>query len=289
MSRSLALASIPLSARQRIVVVEDRVALAERAAAAKAAAQGTRWERIVRGDSALDVAVDSAHRAYSRIRDARKRGLGLLSVGQREAGKLVFPPGHPLPLIVYVRDPTDTRVYWPGAEFHLRAFERKFADAMHLLMALSATDIMVAHEKGWDAELAAEMKLGLPLVPSGKREVSQRRSGRAEADREKSIMFEAHLNPGRPHLARNIAWLPYEPLWQQIQRGRLLYGLQKFDLVVNYTSDFGINGDFKARVKSAKLALGGSFVAHTSTEWRLQGEFNQRPAGPFTRLRARRC
>jgi len=128
--------------------------------------------------------------------------------------ELTFPPGHPYPRTVYVGDPVRPRVHYPAADFHRKAFERKFADAVRLLMGLGATEIDVVHKAGWGRDVAADLNV-TGLVQRVTNRTSRSESASSE------ILLSAKLDPSPAAIASDLAWLNHEPTWQTIVDGRL--------------------------------------------------------------------
>lgn len=224
-------AMLPYAKRQRIVVVDDAVAEAERQARAiavpEAEEKGVPLEKLL--DAALVfqcsapmLAAFVGKELYKKLKSAREQGIDLLSVGRSEAGsQLSLPVGHPLDGVVCVGDPARPNVYHTLAEFHRRTFEHKFAEAVRLLMALGATRMRVSSEEGRGADMASELDVPLQAV-AGK--VSARRAGT------QGLLFEATLAPNQPRLPGDLVWYPQEPNWRTLPEGCLGYGLADFSL-----------------------------------------------------------
>jgi hypothetical protein len=82
------------------------------------------------------------------------------------------------------------------------------------------------------------------------------------------------LKPTRaPHVPDDLVWLPHEPLWQEVVQARLEAGLDSFVIDVRSTDDYGVNATLRATIASAGIDVGGSFVEHRDTAWRLKGTF----------------
>jgi hypothetical protein len=91
---------------------------------------------------------------------------------------------------------------------------------------------------------------------------------------ERNFEFIANLSPkGDPNLPNKLSWYPFEPMWQMVSQGRLQYGLKDFALNVNCLEDFGINADLNTSIKNVGLQIGGNFVKHESTIWKITGNF----------------
>jgi len=155
-------------------------------------------------------------------------------------------------------------VYYPAAEFHRLTFQDKFLEAINILTNLGANKIHVEHQVGWSEEFALNQQE--PLATAG---MATARKSLSHFD------FSARLAGNRePTLPDNLAWFPSEPSWQRIADMRLSHGLQEFSLSVEYRDDFNI----QANIRGAKwfgLNLGGKFIKHKSTIWRLTGTFGE--------------
>jgi hypothetical protein len=173
---------------------------------------------------------------------------------------------------VYVGNPAVAERYYPAANIHPQIFEHKFAEAVRLIMALGAAQMTVRWESGWGKDVAATLRIPLSMIARGRGEI------RANADRQSSLLFEAHLKPTQPELPDGLVWFGHEPTWQSVADGRLKYGLTHFELSVESTDDYGIDTGFEAKVRRQKvLSLGGAFTAHARTRWSIEGDFGSRP------------
>jgi hypothetical protein len=196
-------------------------------------------------------------------------GLNALRISVSQSRIVTFPSGHPRIGTVYVGHPVINRIYYPAAQFHRFAFEHKVSEAIHLLMALAATYVEVQHVAGWSKEFLGKVDLGLP---NDGPQAGVAVNGKAQSSSQ--ALFTATLDGAkRPVLPSDLAWYSNEPTWQEVVRARLEYGLTKFNLVVSYQDDFGVNGRLKAAVAGARLDLGGEFEDYRSTVWQLVGRF----------------
>jgi hypothetical protein len=213
---------------------------------------------------------DPRHPAIRALQEAQEEGLDLLAVRQSEVGELAMPAGHPLPRTVYIGSPAVATRYYPMADFHRRVFEERFSEAVVLLMALGAEHFRVRSEHGWGRDLSAEIETPARVVKAdGEITVAHQKDS--------SLLFEAHLDPGRPRLHRHPIWYHHESAWQSIAEGRLEHGLLDFSLTVSTREDFGIDADLAAKIRRRKvLVLGGEFGTHVNTTWVLEGTFAPR-------------
>lgn len=180
---------------------------------------------------------------------------------------LRFPPSHPHERVVYVADPVRAGVYYPASDFHRKAFERKFSDAVRLLMGLGATRLMVVYREGWGQEFAGELNVST-LIHKVKSEAQKK------ADQDSEILFTAELEPNDPVVPDGLAWLEHEPNWQDVVEGRVQRGLRKFNLILSYRDSFRVDSNFEGKVKAMGFSAGGRLDSFRSTRWDIQGEFS---------------
>lgn len=271
------LLSRPYAERQRIVVADDAVVAAEQEAETTAAetGAGVNWGQVAAKALSIavpvaGVAIEIGVEAVAAAARARNEGLDVLTVSRTEAQPLTLPPGHPRDRVIYVGHPALDSVYYPAAGFHRFTFEHKFSEAVHLLMALGATELEVEHVRGWSDDFAAGLSAPLPTAVPGDAGVKVERSHKAGS----AALFRAKLaGCAEPALPDDLVWFPHEPTWRQVAEGRIKYGLQEFQLAVRYEDDYGIDAGFKLSVQKAGLDLGGSFQQHESTTWRINGTF----------------
>jgi hypothetical protein len=264
---------LPYSQRQLIIVQPD-----EMVAAAEKMKQGggeIDWKKLVSlikpspfFPNYMGAIVELAISAYQALAKAQESGLNVVPVGQTQAAKLSFPPGHPREQTLYVAHPALPNVYYTMATFHRMAFEHKFSEAILLLMSLGASKIRVEHVKGWSREFSAKVAGAIPQADL-KANIEKNTSNAS------ALLFEATLKKAaQPAIPDSLVWYPHEPTWQTIARGRMEHGLDQFSLTVNYEDDFSINAGAKLKVQKAGLELGGTFEDHTATTWKISGEFS---------------
>lgn len=161
------------------------------------------------------------YRAYKAWDKAGSEGIEVATVTQSEAEQYTFPPGHPQEKVLYVRLPVLTNVYSTTASFHRMEFEHKFAEAIDLLMSLSAVEVKVEHNRGWSREFASSIS---SPFHAGKTEAKIDGS----ASKSETLLFEATLRGTQaPSLPDNLVWYPHEPTWQSVARGRLPAGFRE--------------------------------------------------------------
>jgi hypothetical protein len=284
----LKILELPYSDRQLVVVSDDVIVKAARQAELENVTKqrAVSWGKIAStaastaasiafGTPAVLVA-EVARSALDAWTRARESGMRVLQVGKGETSQIAFPPGHPRDGVLYIGHPAKPGVYYTAAEFHRVTFEHKVSEAINLLMHLGATRIKVEHVKGWSREFAARMSV--PLSASGETAGGEASStGRGTS----AVLYEARLRGTKtPRLPEDLVWYPHEPTWQSIAKGRLDFGLQDFSLSIVYEDDFGVHAGLKASALKAGFDLGGRFEDHTSTTWRIAGEFGDPSAGP---------
>lgn len=181
-----------------------------------------------------------------------------------------FPAGPYECGVLYIEHPVVRGRWYPAADFHRLVFEDKLAEALELAAALGATTVEAQHLAGWGEELAGTVGVKAVATVGGGR----RTKGSAGST------FSASYEPAEPPAswdallaAGSFHWLPYEPLWEPIVRGRVARRLRSCSLAVTFEQDHGIDGRLEGVVAELGLALGGSFTEHRKTEWRLQLAF----------------
>ncbi|GAA4597841.1 hypothetical protein GCM10023107_42530 [Actinoplanes octamycinicus] len=193
---------------------------------------------------------------------------GILPLRTAEIASLQLPLGHPLFDTVYVGHPARPASYYPLADFHRRAFEHKFSEALRLVTSLGATTIKVSAVQGWGREFSAGLQVGLPTAKSAGAKVKSRESRRRE------FLYSAELAGSTdPVIPSNLVWYPHEDAWQEIARQRVEHGLRSFELRVTYQDDFSVTSELAAEVAQANFKLGGEFERQQSTIWAITGTF----------------
>jgi len=163
--------------------------------------------------------------------------------------------------------PPSSTLYYPVASFHRKVFEHKFAEAIRLLTSLGAKKIRVEHEKGWGRRFGADFSA---TVPEANSQGSVGFSSSTKSD--DRLLFVATLKGHTtPRIPEGFVWFHHEPLWQEIARRRIDYGLEEFDLTIGCSDDYGVNAKLMANLTQASFELGGSLEEHVSTTWRIKG------------------
>ncbi len=259
---------MPYAKRQLIVVLDDQVVEAERAARASTDTENNEvdWGEIFQ--KALYISSPVIALGIEVVKAIRDAGANVLSVSRSESAALQFRPGHPRDRVLYVGHPLVPEIYYPAAQFHRMTFEHKFSEALKLLMDLGAVEIMVEHQSGWGTEFSADLNL-----PIGKQASATVGGG---AERQRHLLYQISLDlegTTDPSVPDELVWYCHEPIWQQVARSRKKHGLKSFSLSLRYEDDFGVNANLPVMVKKLKLDLGGKIENHKSTIWNIQVKF----------------
>ncbi|NHO84948.1 hypothetical protein [Micromonospora sp. CMU55-4] len=194
----------------------------------------------------------------------------VLRLRTAEIAGLQLPLGHPLFDTVYVGHPARPAAYYPLADFHRRAFEHKFSEALRLVTSLGATSIKVSAVQGWGREFSAGLRVALPAADSVGAKVANQES------RNREFLYSAELDgSAEPVIPPDLVWYPHEDAWQEIARQRIKHGLRSFELQVTYKDDFSVTSELAADVSKANFKLGGEFQRQQSTIWAINGTFAQ--------------
>lgn len=258
------ISKLPYDQRQMIVVRDA-------SSAGRALPMGVAVASGAIGIFAAPLAIRLATAAMKKMVEQSSSVKGrLLVITNSEAADLRFPVGHPRKKVVYVGHPTDPVTYIPMAYFHIFLFEHKVAEALRLMRSLGADSVDVIRVEGWDRNAGIALSAPVP----GAEQVQVGASASSERGQGYSVMTRMRLKPqGSPCVPDNLVWLPHEPLWQEVVDARLTAGLRSFVLDVRSFDDYGVNASLKALVAKSGLEVGGSFVEHRSTVWRMEGTF----------------
>jgi hypothetical protein len=275
--RGSAMVALPYARRQRIVVVDDEVLDAELVRTNESAANPPQSESLAQKVlrelrppwPSKEVSVERpADATAEAVASLHEDGVRIMLVSYSQAEALNLPVGHPRDKVVYVGDPASPLVYYPAADFHRKTFEHKFSEAILLLMALGATELVVHAEEGWGWDFATDIEVPIP-----KKFLEFAPGVNARKTKDSSLLFHATLKPNAPEVPDGLVWYPRESAWRQVATGRIDYGLNEFSLQVRYTEDYGIDTGFESKVKKVKLNLGGEFKKAKETTWRIEGVF----------------
>ena len=181
---------MPYDKRQLIVVVDDQVVEAKRAAKSSTGVESNKvdWTEIFKKSLLYSSvpAIALGIEVVKAVNAVRGEGVEVFPISRSESNMLQFPPGHPRDRVLYVGNPLAPKIYYPAAQFHRMMFEHKFSEALKLLMALGAVEIMVEHQSGWGTEFSTDLNL-----PIGKQASATAGGG---AKRQRDLLFQISLD-----------------------------------------------------------------------------------------------
>lgn len=202
---------------------------------------------------------------YKKYEDAKEN---IMFLSSEEAKNFKLPPGHPTnKKQVYVGHPRDSHAYYPFYDFHRAMFEHKYSELLRLVSCLGAKKIRIEHITGWGKELL--------FNAGGTYEGDNASGGTKHTNKSKSsIISEFNLNNDViPHIPTDMIWLESESLWKEFARMRMENNLLDYNIQLEYTDDFGINAELEAKIKGAKIGIGGNFITYNQTVWDFKVEF----------------
>ncbi|WP_441000272.1 hypothetical protein [Fodinibius sp. SL11] len=209
--------------------------------------------------------------AYELIKssmNARKSGIDLSIIPTRAVKHLSLPPNHPQEKVIYVIHPVNDLEYIPISSFHHFAFKHKFAEVIRLLSHLGATSIKGEYIHGYGKEFLG--KAGAEI--NGVGEVEGK--GEKKSSKNRQLIYEANLaGTTTPTLPDDLSWYHYEPTWKAIAESRMKFGLKDFDLRLEYSDNYGIDAEFKAKVQNSGFQVKGEFDQFKKTTWHFYGTF----------------
>jgi hypothetical protein len=289
---------IPYTDRQRVVIVADEQAAAERVSRARVevtrenANLPTASIRTLPNDDLSDPTISTTTRAALAAAAGRsvhsgvhavqhvsanmartvneraasmalRRQLGALMIGQSDSEILHFDRGHPLKNVLYIGHPAKPDLYFPAAEFHRRVFEHKFIEAVTLLRSLGARRIVVQQQQGHtQGKERTGFIAGLGFTFT--------RGGRSQFDASFEAEFPGH---GKPVIPDALYWYSDEPTWRMISDARIVGGAGKTSLAVTYMTDYGIDTRVVKAAGKCGVNIGGKFQEQQNTIWQLDAEF----------------
>lgn len=262
------LLTLPYAERQRIVVDDERVHVALQAEPEDEEDDDER--SFLRSVShapgkASEFVANKVKKLRSLSQDA-----GVRIVTRAGAVGLTFPPGHYLDDVLYIGHPGIPGRYYPAAQFHSTMAQDKFAEAIRLLMALGAEKVEVSNledrSRNFTVDLASPVRLRKSQVAV--------QIGEGKGLKEVLRDFDGQSHPTHaPYVPEDLHWFQDEPMWLTLAEGRLRHGLQRFDLTVQYTDDFGINSDLVGKVSKIGVKLGGKWEDSYRASWHFAAEF----------------
>jgi uncharacterized protein (DUF697 family) len=190
-----------------------------------------------------------------------------------------FPPGHPLPNVLYARHPLAPDILYPFAQFHRLTFEHKVCEALALLASLGARQLSVRHVEGMSEDIAVSVAASLSEATTPPATAGQSIFVGARSSNSSEILFEATYQGHAPTMPSGLIWYKHEPTWQHVAEARLHQGLTSFNLHVRYTDSFGVNARLAAKLSlpaglGPGINLGGTFHDFEVTDWCISGVFD---------------
>jgi hypothetical protein len=264
------ISAMPYSKR-RLIVITDSIPVTPAIESSKA---NRFWEIarsvIAPAPAVTDLAVDLI-RAQMKMRNG---GADLLEISTDEAeAQLRFPVGHPRKNVVYIGHPVDPSMYIPAADFHRFLFEHKMAEVQRLIRCLGAATISVIHVEGWNRESGINVRAKVPTEISGVPVDGELSVGR-NVSKNETVLATMQLTPSAPpYVPEGLVWFSHEPLWQEVASARVESELDAFAIDIRSTDDYGVNASLKTLIARSHLELGGSYIEHRDTVWRLEGTF----------------
>jgi hypothetical protein len=177
-----------------------------------------------------------------------------------------FELGYPELGVAYVRHPVRATRLIPLASYHPTIMVEKVNDAIAMLTALGAAEIVLAYGTEVSNEVRADLELMFGLVKIGG-------IGGGSAKEEKvNVVYRASGTGAPPRALPPLTWLD-EPGWRGIIDGRLHGGLRKFELTFTFDHLSGVDAELSAAVRKFGLRIGGDFRRAHKAAFALQGSF----------------
>jgi hypothetical protein len=174
-----------------------------------------------------------------------------------------FELGYPEPGVAYVRHPVRATRLIPLASYHPTIMLEKVNDAIAMLTALGAAEIVLAYGTEVSNEVRADLELMFGLVKIG---------GGATKEEKVNVVYSASGTGAPPRALPPLTWLD-EPGWRGIIDGRLHGGLRKFELTFTFDHLSGVDAELSAAVRKFGLRIGGDFRRAHKAAFELQGSF----------------
>lgn len=222
--------------------------------------------------SLLAPAALSAYRAWSRAR------VSALVISTAEATGLRWPKGDPTKYELYIGSPADPRTYYPAASFHEDVLFERYGELRELLSRLGASRIeaKVTRGRGMDGSVNAQVPLPDAVGSLKASAAVHKASASAREDLRE-------LAPSEPLPAAEIAaglhWYDREVDWQRLAVLCSLGRAKRERLFLRQGSDYGLNANFEAAVKSLPISvsLGGQYSRYVETVWEVEALFGTAP------------
>jgi hypothetical protein len=212
--------------------------------------------------------VIKAYRAW------RQTNVSALVISTREAERLRWPQGDPTKYELYIGSPADPQTYYPAATFHENVLFERYGELRELLTRLGARRIhtIVRRGRGLDGSISVEGPspggAGTLAAEAG---MSSATASSREDIRELAPLAEVDIS----RVSTGLHWYSREADWQRLTdlcaKGRL----RRERVYLRQTSDFGVNANFEAAVKSlpVSIGLGGKYKKYEETAWEVDATF----------------
>jgi hypothetical protein len=174
-----------------------------------------------------------------------------------------FELGYPEVGVAYVRHPVRATRLIPLASYHPTIMVEKVNDAIAMLTALGAAEIVLAYSTEVSNEVRADLELLFGLIKIG-----------AEAAKEEkvNVVYRASGTGAPARALPPLTWLD-EPGWRGIVDGRLHGGLREFELTFTFDHLSGVDAELSAAVRKFGLRIGGDFRRAHKAAFELRGSF----------------
>jgi hypothetical protein len=84
---------------------------------------------------------------------------------------------------------------------------------------------------------------------------------------------ESYTPNGVAGVPTGLVWFPQEANWQALAQRRLQYGVRKFQVILDYTDDFGVNAVLAASLTGMGIKVKAEEARFEATRWEYVGEF----------------
>lgn len=176
-----------------------------------------------------------------------------------------FELGYPEPGVAYVRHPVRATRLIPLASYHPTIMVEKVNDAIAMLTALGAAEIVLSYGTEVSNEVRADLELMFGLVKIGG-------GGEGSTKDKVNVVYRASGTGAPPRALPPLTWLD-EPGWRGIIDGRLHGGLREFELTFTFDHLSGVDVELSAAVRKFGLRIGGDFRRAHKAAFALQGSF----------------
>ena len=176
-----------------------------------------------------------------------------------------FELGYPEPGVAYVRHPVRATRLIPLASYHPTIMVEKVNDAIAMLTALGAAEIVLSYGTEVSNEVRADLELMFGLVKIGG-------TGGESMKDKVNVVYRSSGTGAPPRALPPLTWLD-EPGWRGIIDGRLHGGLRAFELSFTFDHRSGVDAELSAAARKFGLRIGGDFRRAHKAAFALQGSF----------------